>query len=207
MAKIIIIFSMTALLLAGGCGSPGPENILLEESMQNDGPPPADRRRGILRPRSPAHKAHVLPVPEPGPLPASLPEPNLSQTNSSPETDFPRKHSRSELAGGLLEQAEADKINQAECLKDGQMIYIPVAGEEEPEDSFGESRNEDGRVNLNTATEAELMALPGIGAAKAGSILDWREKNGGFGQIEDLMKVEGIKDGVFAKIKDSVKVD
>ena len=69
------------------------------------------------------------------------------------------------------------------------------------------SQSGDGRINLNTATEAELMTLPGIGAAKAGSILAWREANGSFGQIEDLMKVEGIKDGVFAKIKDSVSVD
>lgn len=66
---------------------------------------------------------------------------------------------------------------------------------------------EDGKVNLNTATESDLMALPGIGAAKAKSILAWREENGGFSQIEDLMKIQGIKEGVFSKIKDSVKVE
>lgn len=66
---------------------------------------------------------------------------------------------------------------------------------------------EDGKVNLNTATESDLMALPGIGAAKAKSILAWREENGGFSRIEDLMKIQGIKEGVFSKIKDSVKVE
>ena len=69
------------------------------------------------------------------------------------------------------------------------------------------AQQEDGRVNLNTATKEELATLPGIGEAKAKGILAWREANGGFRQIEDLMEVEGIKDGIFSKIKDSVKVN
>ena len=70
-----------------------------------------------------------------------------------------------------------------------------------------ESRSEDdGKVNLNTATKEELQTLPGIGEAKALSILAWREEHGSFAQIEDIMKIEGIKEGVFSKIKDSVKV-
>ncbi|MCI9059490.1 MAG: hypothetical protein HFH52_06910 [Lachnospiraceae bacterium] len=216
MAKIIIIFSMTALLLAGGCGSPGPENILLEESMQNDGAVTGNASRENPSPGKNSSETSSAQAKKPteGQVPEQEEHALYVQVSGAVKSpgvyrlaEGSRIFQAVELAGGLLEQAEADKINQAECLKDGQMIYIPAAGEEEPEDSFGESRNEDGRVNLNTATEAELMALPGIGAAKAGSILDWREKNGGFGQIEDLMKVEGIKDGVFAKIKDSVKVD
>ena len=66
--------------------------------------------------------------------------------------------------------------------------------------------NDDGRINLNTATQEELMTLPGIGEAKAKSILAWREDHGSFEQIEDIMKIEGIKEGVFSKIKDYVKV-
>ena len=50
------------------------------------------------------------------------------------------------------------------------------------------------------------MTLSGIGEAKADSILAWREAHGGFAQIEDLMKIEGIKEGVFSKIRDCVKV-
>ena len=111
-----------------------------------------------------------------------------------------------ELAGGVTESADTGSLNQAEVLSDGQMVYIMETGEEEREDSLPLAEQDDGKVNLNTATESELMTLPGIGEAKARSILAWREANGSFTQIEDLMKVEGIKDGVFSKIKDSVKV-
>lgn len=127
-----------------------------------------------------------------------------------------------ELAGGMTEEADAGALNQAAALSDGQMVYVPKEGEgagqagalgagtRQPQQDFGgtgQPQQADGKVALNTATEAELMALPGIGAAKAKSILAWREEHGGFSQIEDLMKIEGIKDGVFSKIKDSIKVD
>lgn len=110
-----------------------------------------------------------------------------------------------ELAGGVTESADTGSLNQAEILSDGQMVYIMETGEDEKEGSPA-AKQDDGKVNINTATESELMTLPGIGESKARSILAWREANGNFTQIEDLMKVEGIKDGVFSKIKDSVKL-
>ena len=110
-----------------------------------------------------------------------------------------------ELAGGVTESADVSGLNQAEILQDGQMIYVLSQGEvREPQK---EEKEKDGRVDLNTATEAELMTLPGIGTSKAKSIIAWREEHGSFHQVEDLMKIEGIKEGVFSKIKDSVKVD
>lgn len=117
-----------------------------------------------------------------------------------------------ELAGGLSEEADVKSLNQAQALTDGEMIWVLAVGEaaaqavpggNPPDASAGA---DDGRVNLNTATKEELTSLPGIGEAKAGSILAWREANGSFAQIEDLMKIEGIKEGVFSKIKDYVKV-
>lgn len=112
-----------------------------------------------------------------------------------------------ELAGGLTAEAEEAGINQAQVLADGQMIWI-LTKEEAAASALqpGNQQQEDGRVNLNTASREELMALPGIGEAKAESILSWREAHGGFAQIEDLMKIEGIKEGVFSKIKDCVRV-
>ena len=139
-----------------------------------------------------------------------------------------------ELAGGLTGEAESSSLNQAGFLADGQMVYVMdkeeaaawaagasagdgsgavpgMPGGDVSEGQPGRARSdggaEDGKVNLNTATESDLMALPGIGVAKAKSILAWREENGGFSQIEDLMKIQGIKEGVFSKIKDSVKVE
>ena len=111
-----------------------------------------------------------------------------------------------ELAGGLTEEADAKQMNQAQVLSDGQMIYVMHQGESAEEDN-SEAESEDGKVNLNTATEEQLMTLPGIGQAKAKSIIAWREENGGFTRIEVLMEIEGIKDGVFSKIKDNIKVN
>ena len=64
----------------------------------------------------------------------------------------------------------------------------------------------DGKVNLNTATKEELMTLPGVGEAKAELIIRYREESGGFHAIEDIMNISGIKEGLFAKIKEKIKV-
>lgn len=109
-----------------------------------------------------------------------------------------------ELAGGVTDEADISKVNQAQMLSDGQMVYIMKQGEAEHQE---EAQPEDGRVNLNMATEEQLMTLTGIGQAKAKSIIAWREENGAFSKIEDLMEIEGIKEGVFSKIKDSIKVN
>ncbi len=113
-----------------------------------------------------------------------------------------------ELAGGMTEKAEEKSLNQAQMLEDGQMIWVLTVEEAAslPEQKPESLAKDDGKVNLNTATKEELQTLPGIGEAKALSILAWREEHGGFAQIEDIMKIEGIKEGVFSKIKDSVKV-
>jgi len=62
------------------------------------------------------------------------------------------------------------------------------------------------RVNLNTATAAQLDALPGIGKATADRIVDYRQKNGGFKKIEDLMNVKGIGEKSFLKLKPLISV-
>ena len=116
-----------------------------------------------------------------------------------------------ELAGGMTAEADAGQMNQAQTISDGEMIYVKSQGEQvegTSEMPFSEqTQQEDGKVNLNTATEEQLMTLPGIGQAKAKSIIAWREENGNFSKIEDLMEIEGIKEGVFSKVKDSIKVD
>jgi competence protein ComEA len=62
------------------------------------------------------------------------------------------------------------------------------------------------KININTATESELTALPGIGASRARDIVSYRTKNGFFATIEDIKNVSGIKDAAFEKIKDYIKV-
>lgn len=65
----------------------------------------------------------------------------------------------------------------------------------------------DGRININTASEAQLCEIPGIGAVRAAAIVAYRQEAGGFSSIEDIMNVSGIKEGTFARIKDRIKVN
>ena len=68
------------------------------------------------------------------------------------------------------------------------------------------TENTSGKVNINTASKELLMTLPGIGEAKAESIIKYREENGGFKNIQDIMNISGIKEGAFQKIKDLITV-
>lgn len=118
------------------------------------------------------------------------------------------------LAGGMREDAAEAYVNQAQMLSDGEQIYIPTEEEVRqgnavifPEGDKSAGGTDNGKVNINTASEEELTTLTGIGNTRAKSIVEYREINGGFQTIEDLMKVDGIKEGVFEKIKDSITVN
>ena len=110
------------------------------------------------------------------------------------------------LAGGMTDEAAQTAVNQAELLTDGQMIEIPTM-EQQQEKAAAEEARTDGLVNINTADLEELKTLPGIGDSKARSIIAYREKNGAFGMPEDIKHVDGIGDGVFAKLEGCIKVD
>lgn len=124
-----------------------------------------------------------------------------------------------EAAGGLCEDASDSSVNMALLLEDGWKIIIPSihemnqkAGNSNEEQTGGIFTDtigleEDNKlVNINTASKAELCSLPGIGESRAESIIIYREKNNGFSSIEDIMKVEGIKEGMFSKMKDKICV-
>lgn len=119
-----------------------------------------------------------------------------------------------DAAGGLRGDAAGEFVNQAQKLEDGQRIYVPTREETQQASDLwnvdvsetGEKQNVSGKVNINSATAEELKTLPGIGDAKAQSIVSYRQQNGLFQSIEELMNVEGIKDGVFDKIKDKITV-
>lgn len=117
-----------------------------------------------------------------------------------------------ESAGGILEEGAADSMNLAEKASDGQRIYVPTKEEaaDMPAETFkeGESVNiSDGKVNLNTADKEELMTLTGIGETRAEAILAYREENGKFHSPEDIMNVQGIKEGIYEKIKEQIKTE
>lgn len=120
-----------------------------------------------------------------------------------------------EKAGGFCADADENYLNQAELLKDGMKLYVPTKAEVAAASQDGNwqifdqniaFKEENALININRAGEALLCTLPGVGSSKAKSIISYREKNGEFQKIEDIMNVEGIKDGLFQKIKDSITV-
>jgi len=109
-----------------------------------------------------------------------------------------------EAAGGFRGDAKTDYVNLAAKVEDGQKIYVPTEDETTAE---SEESLEDGLININTADAALLCTLPGIGEARAQDILRYREENGLFETCEDIMKVPGIKNSVYSKIKNMIKIN
>ena len=120
-----------------------------------------------------------------------------------------------EMAGGVTPEAAPEFLNQARIVVDGERIYVPTR--EEVSQEGGQSTvlfdevhstgsSESGKVNINHAGLEELQTLTGIGEAKARNIINYREQNGSFQSLEDLMRVEGIKEGTFQKIVDSITI-
>ena len=108
-----------------------------------------------------------------------------------------------EAAGGMTEAAAEEALNHAEILSDGQQLYVP-SETECMEESAQTGTPDDGKLNINKASKEELMTLSGIGEAKADAIIRYREENGNFKSIEEIMEIEGIKEGVFHKIEDRI---
>ncbi|HKM05341.1 MAG TPA: helix-hairpin-helix domain-containing protein [Lachnospiraceae bacterium] len=124
-----------------------------------------------------------------------------------------------DLAGGFTTDACEDYLNQALQVEDGQKIYIPTETEvasgnfdntQTIIDTWNSSSSSldsnHGLVNINAAMVEELCTLPGIGSSRAQDIITYREQSGTFKSIEEIQKVNGIKEGVFAKIKDLITV-
>ena len=110
-----------------------------------------------------------------------------------------------EAAGGFAEDAAEDAVNLAEVLRDGMQLYFPTK-EESVAWIMQQQAESEGLINLNTAGVEALCTLPGIGEAKARAIVAYREANGAFERVEDIMQVSGIKESAYNKIKDLVVV-
>ena len=131
-----------------------------------------------------------------------------------------------EAAGGFTEEADGDYVNQAQTLTDGMKIQIPTKSQTaewiaagdilmrqevvtmaqaDAENTIaGETVLQ--KVNINLADETGLCTITGIGQGRAKAIITYREQNGGFQVIEDIMKVDGIKQATFEKIKEQICV-
>lgn len=141
-----------------------------------------------------------------------------------------------EKAGGYLPGAAASYLNRARSLYDGQQIYVPtqeevdsqtipltqdetaqdgVVQEGTAQTGTAADNTADGtettqagqRINLNTADVSQLSTLTGVGESKAMAIIAYREENGPFTSIEDIMNVPGFKEGTYEKIKDKIAIE
>lgn len=141
-----------------------------------------------------------------------------------------------ERAGGATDDADLDRLNLARVLTDGERLYVPRVGQQEVPEALGPEADgaaagptaaagagagagagsgggaagtggeESAVVDLNTADQAVLETLPGIGPGLAGRIIAWRDEHGRFTAVEDLLDVSGIGDVRFAELRDRVRV-
>ncbi len=129
-------------------------------------------------------------------------------------------------AGGADRDADLGRLNLARVVEDGERVYVPRVGETDIPETVdggtasapgssgsagaggagGGSSGADPVVDLNTADQAALETLPGIGPSLAGRILAWRDEHGRFAAVEDLLDVNGIGDVRFADLRDRVRV-
>ena len=176
-----------------------------------------------LRRPAPAPIEILPPEPSPSPVPTSTATPaplRVYVTGAVLHPDVYRLAPGSivkdaiQAAGGGAPDADLNRINLAQELRDQQSVYVPRVGETEipppvvdaqPRSSAG-SFVAGGKTNINTATLEELEALPGIGPAFAGRIVEYRQANGPFKSIEEITLVSGVGEATLAKIKDYITV-
>ncbi len=134
------------------------------------------------------------------------------------EAESPRVNDAVSSAGGLVDGADTSGMNLAAPVSDGEKVHVPTVGEEAGTPKFTEPPNGQGPVgadggrtasdlvNINTASEVELQALDGVGEATASAIVRDRTSNGPYASPEDLMRVTGIGEKKFEKLKDQICV-
>ncbi len=117
-----------------------------------------------------------------------------------------RVHEAVEAAGGLTRKAkDTSGVNMARVLEDGEQIVVGPAASSAP-GGTSSTGAVGGRINLNQATVEQLDTLPGVGPVTAQAIVAWREENGRFSSVDELLDVRGIGDATLAELRDLVTV-
>ena len=111
-----------------------------------------------------------------------------------------------EAVGGFTQDADPDSLNLAAYVYDGQRIHVPSQAETQLEPIESRSESTIYPININHCSMDDLVSLPGIGDTKAAAIIKYRETNGGFDTIEDILNVSGIGDAIFSDIKELITV-
>lgn len=111
-----------------------------------------------------------------------------------------------DMAGGLTKEADISRINRAKKLQNHELVVIGNINDKENTNMIEESSEAeyDGLININSANLEELKKISGVGDVKAQSIIEYREKNGGFKSIDEIKNIDGIGEKTFEKIKDKI---
>lgn len=197
-AGLIIGVTLVAITLTGWSNQPAPapaaEDGLLD-SLEDSAPETPQAGRATAAPASiVVYVSGAVRQPDVYELPAEARVKDLVRS-----------------AGGFSAEADAERINLAERLRDEQHVHVPRLGERADQTDTGASPAADGGaqgdlIDLNTASVSELDALNGIGPALAQRIIDYRESDGPFTSVEDLQKVKGVGPALYAKIAPFVTV-
>jgi len=167
--------------------------------------------------RRPEPPPLILSTATPIPSPEATPTPRCPRVYVSGAVHYPDVYTVAPdsivkdalmAAGGPSDEADLDRINLAQPVADGQQIYVPRIGEENPPVQPPSGQRSQpiiaGKININTAGLAALESLPGIGPALAQRILDHRQTNGPFASPEKIMEVPGIGPATFEGIQDLI---
>lgn len=113
-----------------------------------------------------------------------------------------------DMAGGLTKEADISRINRAKKLQNHELVVIGNINDKENMNMIEESSEAeyDGLININSANLEELKKISGVGDVKAQSIIEYREKNGGFKSIDEIKNIDGIGEKTFEKIKDKITI-
>lgn len=202
---------VSSLLTPGGAmsvvGGPDASSATGEGHSLSDGSGPGDRAGGpdaVVAPSAAAVVVHVLgAVHRPGIVEVRLGDRVIDAIAA---------------AGGATDAADVARVNLARVLVDGEQLYVPAIGEAVPESALpggapgaagaagSPGASPDGLVNLNAADAAALETLPGVGPALATRILAWRDENGPFRAVDELLAVAGIGEKTLAGFRDLVTV-
>ena len=232
--KLVIIIAVVMLVVQTGCTSANAEVILepaceasaLESSLEisegaldkSDGSFPGEESEGADGALESASVNTQVVVYVCG----AVREPGVYELNAGSRLDDAVRS-----AGGFDDEADRTYVNLAAFCEDGIKLYIPTLQEVKeqsmrdgspalaegsglaggfPGSGMDRAAADNGLININTASKEELTSLPGIGGGYADRIIAYRSEKGAFKSIEDIMKVSGIKDKLFSKIKDKITV-
>lgn len=206
--KVVFLLSLCIMAVLSGCGDSDSVSVLKNQETEEED---NIRQEEVLEEES-VSEPQIIYVDVCG----AVKEPGVYELPRGS-----RVFQAIEKAGGFLEDAQQNLINQAEYLTDGQQIHIYTKEEAEKMRESGtggmsdqeffsqnvsKEQTTDGKININQADKTMLMTLSGIGETRAEAIVAYRQKNGGFSTIEELMQVEGIKEKTYEKLKDKITV-